>query len=104
MGRPGRRAGWDRLAAGAYVAYQSVPTGQRRRELRVGKVMANTRKEQKVTVQPCKGVWSGVKVKHVLQFEGRGGHFDTGGMPAREMIRYEALVLHVELLSDKLRA
>ena len=32
QGKPGKRAGWDKLGVGAFVAYQAVPSGPPKRE------------------------------------------------------------------------
>ena len=81
------------------VAYQSKTGGPRSRDLTVGKVLVNLRQEQSVTVQPYRGQWSGMKVVHLPQFQTPNGYSDSP-VPniAKEQVRYEALVLQVELL------
>ena len=39
QGKPGKRAGWDKLGVGAFVAYQSIPSGPHKRELSIGKLL-----------------------------------------------------------------
>ena len=77
--------------------------GQLSRDLSVGRVLAHesTLKEQQVVVvQPVRGDWSGARVAHALLWQSRSGYSvdPSAGEPARETVRYEALVFEVELL------
>ena len=100
LGKPGKRAGWDKLGQGAFVAYQSVPSGPKKRELSIGKILINNKDDQTVVIQPYRGVWAGVRVQHKPQYLDRDeGRTDEVGPVAQDQIKYEALVLAVELLS-----
>ena len=96
----GRRTGWSPLHVGSYVAYQTVKQGPVSRQLTTGKVFTNHRDEKRVVLQPRRGHWQGTRVVHLPQFQTDAGYTDlVGPMEAKESVRYEALVLHVELLT-----
>ena len=87
-------------ASGAFVAYQSVPSGPKKRELSIGKILINNKDDQTVVIQPYRGVWAGVRVQHKPQYLDRDeGRTDEVGSVAQDQVKYEALVLAVELLS-----
>ena len=65
--KAGRRTGWGPLAAGAFVAYQTVNEGPRSRELTIGRVLVNHREERRATLRPYRGCWRGVQVAHIPQ-------------------------------------
>ena len=70
------------------------------REPTVGRVIANQREEQKVTVQPYAGAWSMVRVVLRPLFQTPEGLTTTPGpIAAKESARYEALVAQVEQLT-----
>ena len=99
----GRRKGWSSLAPGAHVAYQDVAHGPRSKELIVCKVIAHDkshRQGQQVIVQPHQGVWRLVRLVHLPQYQTPDAYSTTvtSAPEAREAVRYEALVLQVELL------
>ena len=98
-----RATGWASLSLGAHVAYQTDLHGPASRELTVGRVLAHDRplKEQRlVVVQPMRGQWKGARVTHeLLRQSWKGYSVDPiAGDPARETVRYEALVFEVKLL------
>ena len=67
----------------------------------MGKVLVNHRAEQTVTVQPHRAQWSGMRIRHLPQYQTPGGGYvdDAEGRPvAKGTVRYEALVLQIELL------
>ena len=98
--RAGRRIGWGGLAPGAYVAYMTIPQGPRSRELTVGLVLVNHREQQEITVQPHRGKWGGVRVVHTPLFSSPEGEVGGPGHPTlKAQVRYQALVLQVELLA-----
>ena len=85
------------------MAYQVVLHGPKSKDLVVGKVIAHDRSHregQQVVVQPHKGVWRLVRLVHLPQYQTPDGYSTTvtSAPEARETVRYEALVLQVELL------
>ena len=94
----GKQRGWGPLAPGAYVAYQTKNAGPDARDVSVGKVLVNNREDRRITLQPYRGCWHMVRVVHLPQFQTRDGYADEGEEPAKETVRYDALVLQVELL------
>ena len=95
QGKPGKRAGWDKLGVGAFVAYQAVPSGPHKREL-----LVNNKNEQNVVVQPYRDVFAGVRVQHKPQYLDRNEcRTSEVGPIAQEQVKYQALVLAVELLT-----
>ena len=96
----GRRKGWGGLAQGSMVAYQTRLNGERARELTIGKVIVNHRVGMEVILQPYKGVWVGARVVHKPLYQTPEGYTTAENLnPAKETIRYEALVLQVEQLA-----
>eukprot|EP00969_Alexandrium_andersonii_P043756 1918724-Alexandrium_andersonii.AAC.1 len=66
-------------------------------ELTVGRVLVHDKElkaQRLVVVQPMQGDWRGVRVHHQLLWQTREGYSTdpTAGEPARETVRYEALV------------
>lgn len=61
----GKRPGWGSLAPGALIAYQLFATGQRQKELGIGRINSNARDAQirSVLVQPYRAMWAGVGLK-----------------------------------------
>ncbi|MEC8021486.1 MAG: integrase zinc binding domain-containing protein, partial [Pseudomonadota bacterium] len=87
--KPGRRSGWGGLAPGAYVAYQTVPSGPKAKELTVGKVLSNDREGQTVQIQPHRAQWSLVKIVHRPLYQSRDGQVVAPiGVAAADTVRY----------------
>ena len=58
----------------------------------------NDREHQMIQVQPMRAKWEGVVLVHVPQHQTPQGYSDDPSSPAAiETVRYEALVLQVEL-------
>ena len=101
LARPGKRAGWNNLSRGAIVAYQTFPQGPLAKQLTLGKVLANDRENQTITVQPYRSKWLFVKIVHRPLYQGPAGRTtEPTGTDAKDTVRYEALVKKVSLLSD----
>ena len=67
----------------------------------MGKVLANDRAGQTITVQPYRSSWLYVKIVHRPLYQGSSGHTTTPtGKDATDTVRYEALVKRVSLLKD----
>ena len=82
------------------VAYQSHSNGPSAKELTIGRVIVNERDQGSVVLQPYAGVWSGSRVVHRPYYQTSAGYsLVPGPRGAQEKIRYEALVLQVELLT-----
>ena len=62
----GRRKGWRSLAQGSYVTYKTAAAGPAEKELTVGRVIRNEHVEQRILVQPSRGVWIGTRIVHRL--------------------------------------
>ena len=100
-----RTTGWRSLSAGAHVASQTELHGPPAKELTVGRVLARDsalKAQRLVVVQPMQADWKGVRVVHRLAWQSRRGYSTdpAEGEPARETVRYDALVLEVELLGS----
>jgi hypothetical protein len=70
-GRPaagGASAGWRSLAQGIYVTFKTAAAGPAEKELTVGRVIRNEHVEQRVLVQPSRGVWIGTGIVHRLEY------------------------------------
>ena len=82
------------------VAYQTMGNGPTARDLTVARVLRNLPEEQRVLVQPYKGVWRQVRVCHLPLFLSQQGAVttDPSSRGVEESVRYSALVLQVELL------
>ena len=96
----GQRKGWAQLAPGTFVAYQTYHNGPKAKSLTVGKVIANSRPDKSVTVQPHEGYWTGVRVAHRALYQ--CDHPRTtveSPLIARDTILYAALKQQVELLT-----
>ncbi len=75
-----RTSGFGSVAPGAYVAYQTIDTGPKAKELTIGKVLVNNRVEQTMSVQPCAGV-SGLRSASLISRSmslGRGTRIRRG--------------------------
>ena len=98
----GRKKGWRSLAPGCYVTYVTAAGGPSAKELTVGRVIRNDIPEQRVMVQPYRGVWMGTRVVHRLEYLTREGVAVLEQLDdcrrREELIRYVALVTVVELL------
>ena len=83
------------------MAYQTLLGGPKARELSVGKVLLAHRAGQTVTVQPYRAQWSGMRFRHLPEYQDPGGGYldEAGGWPVtKETVRHEAPVLQEELL------
>ena len=95
----GRTRGWGPICAGSFVAYQTILNGSDARDLTIGKILVNHRGEQQVTLQPYSNEWERVRVVHRPQYQTTHGYTTVlVTSVAKETIRYEAMVLQVELL------
>ena len=91
--RPGKRTGWGNLSRGAIVAYQTFSQGPLAKKLSIGKVLANDRPNQTITVQPYLSRWLFVKIVHIpLYHSPEGRTTRLTGTDATDTVRYEALV------------
>ena len=54
--RAGPRKGWSSLAHASHVAYRTAAAGAAEKELTVGRVIRNDRLDQRVLLQPCRGI------------------------------------------------
>ncbi len=80
--RAGPRKWWSSLAHASHVAYRTAAAGAAEKEPTIGRVIRNDRPEQRVLVQPCRGLWEGVRrVVHWLEYLRRW----------EEIVRYAAL-------------
>ena len=98
--RAGRKHGWTPLHKGCMVAYQTVANGPEAKELTIGRVIINDTQARIVTLQPYQACWSGTRIVHRPLYETPVGF--TLVPSAKEytiQVRYEALVLQVELLT-----
>ena len=92
----GRTKGWGPLAAGAEVAYQTITTGNRQRELSIGRVLTNNREEQTVIVQPMRSRWKGTRIVFDLLYQTPEGQTTTATqIYAKTTVLYSAMVLRV---------
>ncbi len=70
----------------------------------MGRVIRNERAEQRVLVQPCRGVWLGVRVVHRLEYLTTEGAITAEASDNRrreEIVRYAALDSQVELQEER---
>ena len=98
----GRRKGWRSLAPGSYVTYKTAAAGPAEKDLTVGRVIRNEQVEQRILVQPSRGVWVGTRIVHRLEYLTVEGAITTEALDNRrreETVKYAALVSQVELLT-----
>ena len=68
----------------------------------MGRVTRNESVEQRIIMQPCRGIWMGTRIAHRLEYLTREGVVVTEALDNRtceEIVNYAALVTPVELLT-----
>ena len=94
----GRRRGWGPLPPGSMVAYQTIPNGPQSQELTIGRVLVNDRERLLVILQPYDAHWHRTKIIHRPYYQTPYGYsLVPTPHEARVSVRYEALVMQVEL-------
>ena len=88
------------MAPGSFVAYKTAAAGPLEKDLTIGRVTRNETVEQRVIMQPCRGIWVGTRIEHRLEYLTREGIVVTEALDNRrreEIVHYAALVAPVEL-------
>ena len=62
--------------------------------------MENLRDTGVVILQPYRGRWCGSAVRYVPLYQGRYGHTDEVGEPAKEAIPYSQIIFSAELKAN----